>query len=221
MQTPKPKIAAVYGVLSAAWIGVLFFFSGQSGEESGRLSERLTRWLFGAFIERGADAAQLEHLLRKAAHFSIFAVAGFLICMTLLHLLRRRGVKTHAPRHVERADFKIQPETVGRGLPRGTEPRPKMVAVERLVARKARVPPNARHRALGTRVERVVHVQNRIRNRRGQRTHRVANAVVKARAVCLEKRFFVVLRELEEKRARVRRETFKCHRCTLRFVECT
>ena len=91
MQTPKPKLAAVYGVLSAAWIGVLFFFSGQSGEESGRLSERLTRWLFGALIERGADAAQLEHLLRKAAHFGVFAVAGFLICMTLLHLLRRRG----------------------------------------------------------------------------------------------------------------------------------
>ena len=91
MQTPKPKIAAVYGVLSAAWIGVLFFFSGQSGEESGRLSEKLTRWLFGALIERGADAAQLEHLLRKAAHFGVFAVAGFLICMTLLHLLRRRG----------------------------------------------------------------------------------------------------------------------------------
>ena len=91
MQTPKPKLAAVYGVLSAAWIGVLFFFSGQSGEESGRLSEKLTRWLFGALIERGADAVRLEHLLRKAAHFGVFAVAGFLICMTLLHLLRRRG----------------------------------------------------------------------------------------------------------------------------------
>ena len=59
MQTPKPKIAAVYGVLSAAWIGVLFFFSGQSGEESGRLSEWLTQWLFGAFIARGAVWAAL------------------------------------------------------------------------------------------------------------------------------------------------------------------
>ena len=98
MQTPKPKIAAVYGVLSAAWIGVLFFFSGQSGEESGRLSERLTRWLFGALIERGADAAQLEHLLRKAAHFSIFAVAGFLICMTPSAAAARRKIPCPTPR---------------------------------------------------------------------------------------------------------------------------
>lgn len=96
MRNPKPKLAAVYGVLSAAWIGVLFFFSGQSGEESGALSERLTQWLFGPLIARGADAAQLEHLLRKAAHFSIFAVAGFLVCMTLLHLMRRRGAVASA-----------------------------------------------------------------------------------------------------------------------------
>ena len=86
MQTPKPKIAAVYGVLSAAWIGVLFFFSGQSGEESGRLSERLTRWLFGALIERGADAAQLEHLLRRrGAVWAALAAGCVLAAANELH----------------------------------------------------------------------------------------------------------------------------------------
>lgn len=90
MRNRKPKRAAIYGLASLAWIGVLFFFSGQSGVESGELSGWLTQKLFGEWIARGADALMLEHLLRKAAHFGIFAVMGFLAGMTFLHLLRRR-----------------------------------------------------------------------------------------------------------------------------------
>lgn len=90
MRNRKPKRAAIFGAVAVAWIGVLFFFSGQSGQASGELSQRLTQILFGWWIERGADAAQLEHLLRKAAHFGIFAVEGFFLGMSLLHLLRRR-----------------------------------------------------------------------------------------------------------------------------------
>ena len=91
MRNFKPKRAAVFGAMAAVWIGVLFFFSGQSGEESGDLSGRLTQFLFGWLIDRGADEALLEHLLRKTAHFGIFAVEGFLLGMALLHLLRRKA----------------------------------------------------------------------------------------------------------------------------------
>lgn len=94
MQERKVGKAAVYGVLAIAWIGVLFFFSGQSGEASGALSERMTRWLFGWWIDRGADARALEHLLRKMAHAGIFAVEGFLVSGALMNLLRRRTAVT-------------------------------------------------------------------------------------------------------------------------------
>lgn len=90
MQYRNGKRAAIYGLASAAWIGVLFFFSGQTGQASGALSEKLTRWLFGRWIEQGADAVLLEHLLRKAAHVGVFAVEGFLLGLALMHCLRRR-----------------------------------------------------------------------------------------------------------------------------------
>lgn len=91
MQNHDRRNAAIYGLLAALWVGVLFFFSGQSGEESGALSGRLTEILFGWLIDRGADAERLEFLLRKAAHMGIFAVEGFLLSMSLGFALRRRA----------------------------------------------------------------------------------------------------------------------------------
>lgn len=91
MQNHNVKRAVVFGVLAAAWLCVLFFFSGQSGEESGDLSGRLTRFLFGRWIERGADEARLDHILRKCAHAGIFAVEGFLLGISLLSGLKRRA----------------------------------------------------------------------------------------------------------------------------------
>ena len=91
MQNHNVRRSVVFGLLAAAWLCVLFFFSGQSGEESGDLSGRLTRFLFGWWIERGADEALLEHNLRKCAHAGIFAVEGFLLGMSLLSGMKRRA----------------------------------------------------------------------------------------------------------------------------------
>lgn len=91
MRVHNGRRAAVFALLAAAWAGVLFFFSGQSGTDSGALSMALTRFLFGKLIERGADVDLLHHLVRKAAHFGIFAVEGFLAGMSLLYILRTRS----------------------------------------------------------------------------------------------------------------------------------
>ena len=91
MRIRSKKRAAVFALLAAAWIGVLFFFSGQSGTDSGELSMTLTQLLFGRLIARGADVDMLHHLVRKAAHFSIFAVEGFLAGMALLSLFKARA----------------------------------------------------------------------------------------------------------------------------------
>lgn len=91
MQKHNPRRSIVFGIAAAIWLYVLFFFSGQSGAESGNLSAMLTRFLFGRWIDRGADAALLEHILRKCAHAGIFAVEGFLLGMSLLSAMKKRS----------------------------------------------------------------------------------------------------------------------------------
>ena len=90
MRVHNGRKAAVFALLAAAWAGVLFFFSGQSGADSGALSMALTRFLFGGLIARGADADMFHHLVRKAAHFGVFAVEGFLAGRALLCVLKAR-----------------------------------------------------------------------------------------------------------------------------------
>jgi len=91
MQNHNGRRAVCFGIAALLWVGVLFFFSGQSGEESGALSGSVTELLFGWLIDLGADARMLELLLRKGAHMTIFAIEGFLMGMSLLHAMRRRS----------------------------------------------------------------------------------------------------------------------------------
>ena len=68
--------AVVFGILAIAWASVLFFFSGQSGVDSSSLSLSLARIIVGWFPALGGPA-DFEPLLRKIAHFGIFAAEGF------------------------------------------------------------------------------------------------------------------------------------------------
>lgn len=77
---------------AAAWIAVLFFFSGQTGAQSGDLSLRVTRLILRAFPFIRASAEALDPVVRKLAHFGIFAVEGFLLGMAMMRTLRRVGL---------------------------------------------------------------------------------------------------------------------------------
>lgn len=79
-----------FGVAAVAWVGVLFFFSGQTGTDSGALSKRVTEILFGWLIRRGWSFEGLHILTRKLAHFGIFAVEGGLLGFSLLSAMRAR-----------------------------------------------------------------------------------------------------------------------------------
>ena len=61
------------------WLAVLFYFSGQSGEESGELSGRLAAALLRHMPFLNVSQETFNHILRKLAHFGIFAVEGFLV----------------------------------------------------------------------------------------------------------------------------------------------
>lgn len=91
MQFHNRKRAVFFAFASAAWIAVLFFFSGQSGQDSGALSQWLTRRLLGWLVRRGVSFDMLHILVRKCAHFGVFAVEGFFLGMTGLSLMRARA----------------------------------------------------------------------------------------------------------------------------------
>ena len=64
------------------WLGVMFFFSGQDSHDSAALSGAFTKFLMD-ILPVSMSALEFEHLLRKAAHFTIFAVGGFLLMFGL------------------------------------------------------------------------------------------------------------------------------------------
>lgn len=78
---------------------MIFFFSAQSGEESADTSGKVVDWLIG-FLVKGyhlLDAIRQQEIydtaslmVRKLAHFSEFALLGFLVRL-LLHSYRVRA----------------------------------------------------------------------------------------------------------------------------------
>lgn len=84
------KAAAVFWILALGWGGMLFFFSGQNANESGRLSAWFTGVLFRIFPDIPLLFSTLHLYVRKVAHFSIFALEGFLLGMAMMLSFRRR-----------------------------------------------------------------------------------------------------------------------------------
>lgn len=79
-------------------MGMMFYFSSQSGYESHRLSKSIARYvrdlspLLTEFKQSdlGKDIA-FEQLLRKGAHFVEYFILAALVCVLLLHLKIREG----------------------------------------------------------------------------------------------------------------------------------
>ena len=76
---PNLKAILIFWILALGWGGMLFFFSGQNANESGRLSAWFTGIVFRIFPEIPLEFEVLHLYIRKAAHFSIFALEGFLL----------------------------------------------------------------------------------------------------------------------------------------------
>jgi len=92
MQSKKiNRRACLLWLLTLLWTALLFVFSGQSAQDSARLSGGLTQWLLDWLSFPGLPADQLEHILRKLAHFCMFGVEGLLVQLSLRSVLRGRG----------------------------------------------------------------------------------------------------------------------------------
>lgn len=72
-------------IISAAvlllWMGVIFWFSSQNGEESGAMSEGIISWFLSLFHipPEMPLAAILHYLLRKAAHFTEYLILSLFV----------------------------------------------------------------------------------------------------------------------------------------------
>lgn len=91
-------IAILLAVLIAANMVLIYFFSAESGEESGNRSEGVTDMVIDITCpdydklppaEQESLLARVHHLVRKTAHFLEYALLGFLTACLLLHLRRR------------------------------------------------------------------------------------------------------------------------------------
>lgn len=70
--------------ISIAWIAVIFSFSLQSGDESGKLSGGIVAWFVGLFFPEDFTHIELVHfLVRKAAHFTEYFILGVLLSLTV------------------------------------------------------------------------------------------------------------------------------------------
>ncbi len=87
-----PRLSIILWIAAAVWCAALFLLSGQDGAESGALSLRFTRLVLRLFPGLPYSEAALEPLLRKCAHFAIFALEGMLLGGALMTCMRRRAL---------------------------------------------------------------------------------------------------------------------------------
>lgn len=88
----------LYGLIGMIWMALIFWFSHQPAVASNELSSGITEWIVQA-IERvlpndTLDKLELNHMVRKNAHFMIYLVLGFIVISTLkrIGLHGSRGV---------------------------------------------------------------------------------------------------------------------------------
>ena len=92
--TKRKWISIILWLPTLAWTALLFGFSGQDGQESGRLSLQVTLFIMRIFPGLPCDPDTLHFIVRKAAHFTIFGAEGVLLSASLIH--SRVGLRTAA-----------------------------------------------------------------------------------------------------------------------------
>ena len=89
-------------LLVLAVMVMIYCFSAQTGEESGALSGRLTRWVVGLVVPglEDMDPVARENLLntvglivRKLGHFTEFALLGFSLMLHICQLQKKWSVR--------------------------------------------------------------------------------------------------------------------------------
>lgn len=93
----KRKKAILFWVLLVLWAGVIFFFSAQpdtvSSQQSGifaQILEETVMRISGSAKEGKALYAQLDHLVRKSAHWTVYFILGALAQRACWHSAKQK-----------------------------------------------------------------------------------------------------------------------------------
>lgn len=81
---------ALLWIVALGWAAVLFYFSGQNADESAGLSLRVTKYILRVFPSLPFAMDEIHFLVRKTAHFCIFALEGFLLGTAMMKTLPER-----------------------------------------------------------------------------------------------------------------------------------
>ena len=84
------RLTAMLWVAAVLWVGVLFFLSTQTAVQSDELSGWFTSLVLRVFRFLKYDPSDLEGVLRKVAHFCIFAFEGFLLGLAMQRTIKKR-----------------------------------------------------------------------------------------------------------------------------------
>ena len=85
-------------VVTLFWMGVIFYFSNQTGEESSGISTEITNVIIKVFVHNYSKYPLnkqkeifeiLSFIVRKGAHFTIFAILGLLLFLTIKSFARK------------------------------------------------------------------------------------------------------------------------------------
>ena len=74
----------VYAILVIIWMGTIFYFSNQVSDDSSKSSGRITETIVKVISKEPEKAPlelkeRVEKIVRKTAHFSMYAIGGFLM----------------------------------------------------------------------------------------------------------------------------------------------
>ena len=70
-------------LLLVVWMGVIFMFSSQNGEESSGISNGILLTLMNVVPMENLSIETLSFFIRKAAHFTEYAILGLLVYINL------------------------------------------------------------------------------------------------------------------------------------------
>ena len=83
-------LAIVFAALAVLWAAVIFGFSSQNGDSSTSLSREAAKVIVKTF-DLDTDVYQLEHYVRKCAHFCEYGIFASLIFGSAAFMLRALG----------------------------------------------------------------------------------------------------------------------------------
>ncbi len=84
------KTSILFIILTIVWMIVIFCFSNQQSDESKNTSSDVTKKIVNIIYkntlseqEKETKIEELNPVIRKLAHYTIYTIGGIIICMTL------------------------------------------------------------------------------------------------------------------------------------------